>query len=151
VLPGRSEYPGVAVHELPAEPLRALVPPDSPLAGQSAVSAADLAPHGFLSYGDIPQPGFEFEGFFRPAGVFPARIVRIESTSAIAAMVAAGLGVSILADTAARTAAGRAGVAVVPLAGPALSVPWQLLVSLQVERPATRRACDRLLGWLGGG
>jgi hypothetical protein len=42
-------------------------------------------------------------------------------------------------------------VAVVPLAGPALSVPWQLLVSLQVERPATRRACDRLLGWLGGG
>jgi LysR family transcriptional regulator for metE and metH len=150
VLPGRSDYPGVTAYELPAEPLRALVPPDGPLAGQAEVSAADLAPNGFLSYGDIPQPGFEFEGFFRPAGVFPARIVRVESTTAIAAMVAAGLGVSILADSAARTAAGRAGAVVRPLAGAELSVPWQLLVSQQVERPATRRASARLRAHLGG-
>ncbi|CAH2397045.1 LysR family transcriptional regulator [Mesorhizobium escarrei] len=63
----------------------------------SAPLAADFfKKQKYLAFSYHPAHGFEYERYFSPAGVWPKEIVRIESTSAIIELVAAGFGASIL-------------------------------------------------------
>lgn len=141
-------FPGIESTPLFAEPLAAFVPPDDPLAARDSLVPADFATRTYLTYGDMPEAGFEFERFFRPAGAYPQQIVRIESVSTILSFVAASVGVTILAASSA-DAAGRADRPVcVPLAGEGMTLSWHLLTAAKVADPAAVGAIGSLRAFL---
>ncbi|MEO6300858.1 MAG: LysR family transcriptional regulator [Paracoccaceae bacterium] len=95
-----------------------LLPLGHPLAGQAAVSPADLAPHPMVLL-DLPHSADYFLSLFSDAGVRPMIAERTRDMGVMRAMVANGFGYSIAniwlgSD---RAADGRR-VVFVPLAGP---------------------------------
>ena len=72
------------------------VSPQHRLAGRSSIDATDLADESYLTYNPRPAPGFEFDLFIGPAGRYPRTVTVVEQTNAIAELVAADAGVSIL-------------------------------------------------------
>ena len=105
---------------LPLVPIApyALLPLGHPLAGQVAVSLADLAPHPMVLL-DLPHSADYFLSLFTAAGVRPQIAERTRDMGVMRAMVANGFGYSIAniwlgSD---RAADGRR-VVCVPLAGP---------------------------------
>ena len=72
------------------------VAPRHRLASRRSIEAADLADEAFLTYNPRPTPGFEFDRFIGPAGIYPRTVTVVEQTNAIAELVAADAGVSIL-------------------------------------------------------
>ena len=79
-----------------ADELVVIASPDHPLAARDAVAAEEMVGHTYFTYNPNPAPGFEFDRFIRPAGVYPLVVTVVPSTSAIAELVAAGVGFSIL-------------------------------------------------------
>lgn len=137
-------YPGIEAALLFEEPLAALVPPEDPLAARQSLTPADFVTRTYLTYGDMPEAGFEFERFFRPAGAYPQQIVRIESVSAILAFVEAGAGVSILAASSGAAACAEGRLVRVPLAAAGLTLSWHLLSATAASEPTTAQAVARL-------
>lgn len=70
--------------------------PDHRLAERAYIEAADLAEERYFTYSLAVAPGHEWEAVFRPAGIAPRRISRVEMPEAIVDMVRAGFGVSVL-------------------------------------------------------
>lgn len=87
-----------AVRALPLfrDELVLIAPPDHRLAGQTWVAPADLAEETYITYSLVEERGYESEHFFRPGGIRPRRMVKVELTEGIIALVQAGFGVSIL-------------------------------------------------------
>lgn len=141
-------YPGIEADALFEEPLAAFVPPDDPLAARDRVAPADFVARTYLTYGDMPESGFEFERFFRPAGAYPNQIVRIESVSAILGLVQAGAGVSILAASSGADACAAGRLVRVALAGTGMTLSWHLLTATTGTAPATSQAVARLRRFL---
>lgn len=87
----------------------------------------------YLTYSRVPAPGFEFERFFRPAGVSARATVVVERTSAICEMVSAGSGISILSrwtvDPWLQTGAVRA----LPCGQDGLPLGWRYMVRPAAE------------------
>ena len=72
------------------------VAPQHRLARCRSINADDLADESYLTYNPRPAPGFEFDRFIGPAGSYPRTVTVVEQTNAIAELVAADAGVSIL-------------------------------------------------------
>lgn len=72
------------------------VAPGHRLAAHASVEAGDLADEAYLTYNPRPAPGFEFDRFIGPAERYPRTVTVVEQTNAIAELVAAEAGVSIL-------------------------------------------------------
>jgi len=90
-----SSAPGhLARIDLFADPLAAVCAPRH--AWPDGVTADVVGAERYLTYSHLPERGFEYDGFFRPAGVYPANIHRLESVSAVLRMIAADFGVSVL-------------------------------------------------------
>jgi LysR family transcriptional regulator for metE and metH len=79
-----------------ADELVLIASPGHPLAGRGAVEVEEMVEHTYFTYNPNPAPGFEFDQFIRPANIYPLVVTVVPSTSAIAELVAAGAGVSIL-------------------------------------------------------
>ena len=79
-----------------ADELVLVTGPDHPLVERDFVDADEMAELIYLTYNSSPAPGFEYDRFIRPAQVYPLVVTVVPSTSAIAELVAAGVGVSIL-------------------------------------------------------
>ncbi|MGX8013599.1 LysR family transcriptional regulator [Mesorhizobium sp. ORM8.1] len=99
-----------------------------PLSDQTdaPLSADFFKKQRYLAFSYHPAHGFEYERFFSPAGVWPKEIVRIESTSAIIELVAAGFGASILPAWCVTQDAALRRVALTDLAPEALQVTWHV-------------------------
>lgn len=78
------------------DPLVVIMAPDHRLAERAYIEAADLAEERYFTYSLAVAPGHEWEAVFRPAGISPRRISRVEMPEAIIDMVRAGFGVSVL-------------------------------------------------------
>lgn len=94
-----SEVPvpaGLRAVRLFEDELVAIVPPSHRLAGRDHVEAGDLQDEDILTYSFHTLPGHEVDLFWRPAGVVPRRLSRVELVEAIVELVKAGFGISIL-------------------------------------------------------
>ena len=81
-----------------ADELVALAPPGHPLLSRRRVRAQDLASETLLMY-DIPTTESDlFRRLLTPAGVTPARVLRLELTEALLELAAAGEGIAVLAS-----------------------------------------------------
>lgn len=105
--------------------LAAAVPADHAAADRGSLLPEEVEVLPYLTAGEKPEPGFEFERFLEPAGVYPNEIVRIESVSMILQLVAAGRGLTIQPRTALVPA--FPGWEVVPLDGVTIPVRWEVL------------------------
>lgn len=95
IAPGTAE--GIfETHPLFHDELVLCVAPRHRLAGRAWVEAADLVDESYLTYNPRPAPGFEFDRFIGPAETSPRTVTVVEQTNAIAELVAADAGISIL-------------------------------------------------------
>lgn len=122
--------------------------PEHPLGSRQYVEPEALADETYLTYSRTPAPGFEFDRFVRPSGVTPRTVLVIEDTSAIAEMVASGIGVAILSRWA-LTPWVDAGKVAAARCGGGLDLAWSALVrdGARTDSPEARVA-DDLAGWL---
>lgn len=146
-------FDGRGLNALPLfeDALVAVMAPDDRLAGRAVLEAEDFAEVDFVTYGPTYEKGFETERVLRPAKVWPRSLVKVDQTEGVVAMVAAGLGVSILSDWSVRghVAAGRLASARVTAEG--LPILWQGAVRSQDGKAgAARRLLEALAAWCDG-
>lgn len=129
VVGGDIERPGVRKRPLFEDSLVAIAAPGHPWERLAAVQPDDITEVTFLSYGFVITPGYENQRFMRASGRFPKRILKIGTKpEALMELVAAGEGVSIMANwaTLPLVAAGRLVTRPLQLPGkpPGLSLAW---------------------------
>ena len=97
IVAGKPAQGGIKAECLFSDELVAIMAPDHRLAGKPHVVAEDFMAEDYLSYSRTIMTGHEHDRLFRPANVHPRRYITVELPEAIVELVAAGLGVSILA------------------------------------------------------
>ncbi len=104
------------------------VSPRHRLAGRVTIEAADLTDESYLTYNARPAPGFEFDRFIGPAGSYPRTVTVVEQTNAIAELVAADAGVSILSRWALAPVIDAGRIAEVRCGEAGLPLEWNALL-----------------------
>ncbi|MGY6249167.1 LysR substrate-binding domain-containing protein [Bosea thiooxidans] len=109
--------PGIRALLVESECLVAAVPQDHPLARKEIVRLAAINGEALVTYPPVEGPYFHgtIMGLLQAAGVYPASVQYITQTHAILGLVAAGIGVALVPQSA--RACCPAGVALRPLAG----------------------------------
>ena len=73
------------------------IPNAHPFRQKSYVKAVDFDQEVLLTYSSNYEDNYSFQKVFKPAGVVPRKVISVQLTEAIIEMVAAGLGVAVLA------------------------------------------------------
>lgn len=95
IAPAEAAFAPVA-YPLFEDDLVAVVAADNPLADHDALTPEDFVKSAYVTHSTTPQDGFEYATFFAPSQVWPGRILRLESITAIIELVAASRWISIL-------------------------------------------------------
>jgi LysR family transcriptional regulator for metE and metH len=95
-------YSSVADRRIRLEPvfddeMVVILPPHHPLAGRQYLTPTLLAQENLFLYSFASTRSVVLSDIFEPAGVQPRRITRVQLTEAIIELVAAGMGVAVLA------------------------------------------------------
>ena len=101
-----------------------IVPPDHRLAGRSYIEGPDIVDEAFITYTRTPEPDREYALSFRPTDSYPRWTETVELPEAIVEMVAAGLGISVLAGWAVAAAIAEGRVVDARVGADGISVPW---------------------------
>ncbi len=128
-------------HPLFDDQLVAVVSTTHPLAQRAALTADDFVDADYVTYSTTPQAGFEHATFFAPRRVWPKRILRIESISALLDVVAFGLWTSVLPRW--TVPAGRS-IVTIPLDPPPPPISWSLITRDLDASPLLDRAASHL-------
>ncbi len=143
--------PTGAAHSVPLfdDELVLLVHPEHPAAGTAWVGPDVMDGEAYLTYNIEPVPGFEFERFVDPAVGSPSTVTVIEQTGAIAEMVAAGLGISILSRWAVTPWLNAGSVVAVPCGRDGLALSWVAVMRSGTPERGVEASVARLLAeWL---
>ena len=117
----------------------------SPLRNRRALAPDDFAGVDYVTYSTMPQAGFEQATFLGPSSAFPQRILRLESVTAIASLIATTTWCSILPSWMVDT---RSGVLTIPLEPAPPPIAWSL-VQRDLSNEARRSdAADQLVNLL---
>ena len=137
---------GMQVVRVHREGLALAVPRGHRLAGQAAVGLADLEGEALITYPPVEGPYFHqlIMGLLRAAGVAPGSVQHITQTHSILALVAAGLGMALVPQTAARFSPPE--IVLRTLEG-LDTVTADLMVATRME--ALNPACATVMGLLG--
>ncbi len=149
--PGRPHGACVSQH-LFTDELALITSPDHGLAERTWIGPEAVGDQHYFTYSRQPAPGFEYERFIRPAGVSPRTITVLEQTGAIAEMVAAGFGVSILSQWAMSPWIDSGRLAAVRCGRGGLDLEWSALTRLDTHPDSPEReVADAIVEWLGNG
>ena len=96
LMPGQIEEKDITVVPCFSDELVCVMAQGHPLCGRAHVEAEDLRNQTHITYSTEILPGFEYNGFFRPGGHYPERLINMAVPEAVAELVAAGQGISIL-------------------------------------------------------
>jgi DNA-binding transcriptional LysR family regulator len=141
------QAPGIEIEIVGAEPLRAVLPDDHPLAGREAIELAELAGEPFVLFPRSIGPGLydQVVALCRSAGFSPHVAYESAATTTMVSMVEAGVGVSLLPASHEGTGSAR----FVPLAGGPYLTEIGLAWSSSNDSPmlaAVREAAREALG-----
>lgn len=128
--PGEYSDNGIESSPLFEDELVLVLPNSHPIARQSCAHPSDLLSEDYLTYSITAAPGFEYEQFFSPAGVFPQRVQVVEMTDAIVELVIARQGVSILSRWALTRSLAQNLLSSVPLTEAGLPLTWNVLTRI---------------------
>ncbi len=119
----------------------AIVPRNHPFAAQTVLTLEEIVAHPLVLREEGSVTRDVFQSALTEAGLSISDAVEIESREAVREAVAAGLGLGVVFDS----ETGRdSDIAVIPLAGAALSVPVSIACLRDQRRLATVRAVMRL-------
>ena len=118
---------------------------DSPLRHRATLAPDDFAGADYVTYSTMPQPGFEQATFLGPSNAFPRRILRLESVTAIASLIAATTWCSILPGWMVDT---TSGVITIPLEPTPPPIAWSLTRRDLRNEGRRSDAADRLVDLL---
>ena len=140
---------GATGRELDAAPvledeLLLVTAPDHPLAARPHVTPADLTGETLLLYSAPPDSNF-YQQFLAGTGVRPRKVVQVQLTEAMVAMIRAGIGVGVFARWAIRAEIARRSVAAVRLGARGLQREWKAVSRRRERAPAYLRDFARLL------
>jgi LysR family transcriptional regulator for metE and metH len=131
-----------------ADELMAVMAPNHALRSRSHVEAADFGGQTYLTYSTVSEMDFEGERLFRPSKVSPKRFLRVGTVEAIIAMVAEGLGLSILSAWAVRPAERRGRIKLKRVTRNGLDVTWNLCIrAAEPADSATRLLAEDMAQW----
>lgn len=123
--------------------------PEHALAGRTWIGPDSLSDENYFTYNRQPSPGFEYERFLRPAGVSPRTITVLEQTGAIAEMIAANFGVSILSRWAMSPWVEAGQLAAVRCGRSGLDMDWSALMRVETQEDAPeRQVADAIIDWM---
>jgi len=139
------DRPGVKSHLFLRDGLVAVIPEDDALAGRSELQIASLADRQFVATEEVvaPQWHHTINSMCRSAGFEPRVAQRTNDWGALLALVASGLGVSIVSSTLAHVR--FPGVAFVPLKGAESVGSFWIACHERSEDPAVRLLLSDLL------
>jgi len=104
-----------------------VVAPTHPLARRRSVEPAHLADEHILLYAPTPEESGVCVQFLKPAGIWPRRYTSVRLTEGIIEMVKAGLGVSFLAEWAAKPELDRGTLVAVRLGRRGFKRTWNAI------------------------
>jgi LysR family transcriptional regulator for metE and metH len=124
--------------------------PEHRLAGRTWIGPEAIADENYFTHRRQPSPGLEFERFLRPARVSPRTITVLEQTGAIAELIAADFGVSILSRWAMSPWLDSGRLSSLRCGPSGLDLDWSALTRIEtpVDAPE-RRVADAIVDWLG--
>ncbi|WP_419932922.1 LysR family transcriptional regulator [Candidatus Poriferisodalis sp.] len=124
--------------------------PEHRLADRTWIGPEAVAEEDYFTYNRQPSPGFEYERFLRPAGVSPRTITVLEQTGAIAEMIAADFGVSILSRWAMSPWLDSGRLVAVRCSRSGLDLEWSALTRIETDDEAPeRQVAAAIVDWLG--
>lgn len=129
----------------------ALLPACHEKAGRPYLLADDFVEETYVTNSAIPEENREYDLFFRPNSINPARVVQVGFTSAVLELVAAGIGTTILTRWTMETGEQMSNVVALPLTQKGLYVHWFAIYprSHEIEAQA-RLLCDVIAESAGG-
>ena len=124
IISGEVNRSGINLIPLFEDELCFIMSPEHRLAGKEYIEGSDIIGEDFITYTRVPEPDREYALLFRPSNSYPNWIETVEVPEAIVEMVAAGLGISVLAGWAVTDVinSGRVAGAKVGING--ITVPW---------------------------
>ncbi len=148
ILSGSPSTTGISLYPLFQDHLIGILPPDHAATQKKWLEASDFVDELYVTYSTTPEPGHEYELFFRNTGVLPRRILRAGLTEAIVELVHHAYGFSILANWAVRPYLANGYIAGKPLTAKGLDVTWAAAVRAD-ERPTSlaRTFAQSLSDW----
>ena len=151
IVPGPLTDRGIRAVKLFDDELVAVVASGHALAGRDHLAAQDFADHTYITYGPTYLLGFESDRVLRPARVWPRRLMKVAYVDGIIAMVAAGLGMSVLSRWAVAPALERSGIEAIRVTSEGLPIAWSAAVRRHdgEDAPALRFA-HVLAAWAQG-
>lgn len=128
LMPGQVDARDLVVLPSLSDNLVCVMAPGHRLAGREYVDPFDLKNETHVTYSSEILPGFEYDGFFRPGGHYPKRLMNIALPEAAMELVATGLGISILSDWVVRPRILRKELLSAKLTTAGLTLPWNVVL-----------------------
>jgi LysR family transcriptional regulator for metE and metH len=148
IVPDVLKPPGAPSETLFEDELVAIMAPEHRLAAKRFVEAADFRELDVLTYSLTNLPGHEFDLFWRPAGVTPRRIIRVELVDAIVDLVKANLGLAIVQRWAIAPHLDAGTLAASRLTATGIRVGWSVIRRATAEdETAPARVAAALAAW----
>jgi LysR family transcriptional regulator for metE and metH len=150
IVPDALIPPGMPSTPLFDDELVAIMAPDHRLAAKRVVEAVDFREHDVLTYSFTNLPGHEFDLFWRPAGVTPRRIIRVELVEAIVDLVKADLGLAIVQRWAIAPHLDAGTLASRRLTADGIRIAWSVVRRATAgDDGAAARVAEALAAWSG--
>ena len=124
IVSGEVNRTGIDLQPLFDDELCFIMPCGHRLAGRDYIEGGDIVGEDFITYTRIPEPDREYARLFRPSNSYPNWIETVEVPEAIVEMVAAGLGISVLAGWAVEAAINSGRIVSAHVGRKGLRVPW---------------------------
>jgi LysR family transcriptional regulator for metE and metH len=149
VVSGAGDQAGIECKPLFEDELRFIMPPGHRLATREYIEAEDIAGEDFITYTRVPEPDREYALLFRPSNAFPNWVETVEVPEAIVEMVAAGLGISVLAGWAIRGALDSGRIVSARAGSQGIRVPWQVATRIGAgeDEETNREVAAHLARW----
>ncbi len=139
---------GLAQRVILEEPYVAALPRTHPLAARRSVALAELSDDAFVLYPARPEPSVTglIVAACAAAGFTPRLAQEVLHLQTAIGLIAAGVGVSLVPEAAARAQTGR-GVAYIPLANPTVMAPLTIAWREEDVSPAVQRLLEIAARW----
>jgi LysR family transcriptional regulator, regulator for metE and metH len=124
IVSGEVNRAGVELIPLFEDELYFVMAPEHRLAGKAWVEGDDIVGEDFITYTRVPEPDREYARLFRPSNSYPNWTEVVEVPEAIAEMVAAGLGTSVLAAWAVQNAVNDGRIVAARVGKTGIVIPW---------------------------
>ena len=142
------DRPGIETIRLFGDELVAVTHPAHPWAARERVAARDFADEVYVAYGEQAGDDREYDRFLAHRGIVPRRLIRVGLVDAAIEFVAAGIGVTMLANSATLRSSAAGRVVCRPLsAGDARLEWWAAIRAGEGARSPVRRFCAAVGPW----